>query len=206
MLTISLFIILAFLLARFVIGSVQRYLEGRARGRAFKRMLTQGRLEAGVYADALWSATQGFTLVDNGITSVIADNQEIRDGDDDITFYATYPANATDEFGNLIVEFEPSGVALMFGATASMTSGFYIGPDYGTPYVWEASPNGYMTLSVAKKDVRDLALQFQSQGSKPAYFGFNFTLLYTVNSGGNTITKSVMINISGALADYGITL
>ena len=57
MLTISLFIILAFLLARFVIGSVQRYLEGRARGRAFKRMLTQGRLEAGVYADALWSAT-----------------------------------------------------------------------------------------------------------------------------------------------------
>lgn len=157
--------------------------------------------------DALWSATQGFTMVDNGITSVIADNQEIRDDGDDITFYATYPANATDEFGNLIVEFEPSGVAMMFGATASMTSGYYIGADYGTPYVWEASPNGYMTLSVSKEDVRDLALQFQSQGgSKPAYFGFNFTLLYTVNSGGNTITKSVIIDISGALADYGITL
>ena len=38
-------------------GSVQRYLEGRARGRAFNRMLNQGRLDAGVYADALWSAT-----------------------------------------------------------------------------------------------------------------------------------------------------
>ena len=57
MLTISLLIILAFLLARFVMGSVQRYLEGRARGRAFNRMLNQGRLDAGVYADALWSAT-----------------------------------------------------------------------------------------------------------------------------------------------------
>lgn len=45
------------MVARFVIGAVQRYLEGRARGRAFSRMLNQGRLDAGVYADALWSAT-----------------------------------------------------------------------------------------------------------------------------------------------------
>lgn len=57
MLTVSLFIILAFCLARLAIGVLQRYLEGRARGRAFKRMLTQGRLEAGVYSEALWSAT-----------------------------------------------------------------------------------------------------------------------------------------------------
>lgn len=151
--------------------------------------------------DALWSATQGFTMVENGITSVIADNQEIRDDGENVTFYATYPANATDELGNLIVEFEPSGIAMLFGATASPDSGFYL-----NEYDWQVSLNGYMTLSVSKEHVRELALNYSSKEGTPAYFGFNFTLLYTVESGGNTITKSVIINIVGRLSDYGITL
>ena len=156
--------------------------------------------------DALWSATQGFTMVDSGITSVIADNQKIRDDGENVTFYADYPANATNELGELIVEFEPSGIAMLFGATASPDSGYYIGTNYGTPYDWEVNRNGYMTLSVSKENVRKLALNYSSQHGTPAYFGFNFTLLYTVESGGNTITKSVIINIVGRLSDYGITL
>ncbi len=55
MLTVSLFIFAAFLLIRLIIGVVQRWLESRARGRAFRSLLQQGRIDAGVYGAAKWS-------------------------------------------------------------------------------------------------------------------------------------------------------
>lgn len=59
MLIVSLFILISFLLVRAIIGAVQRYLEGRARGAAFKRMIRQGRIEAGVYDQARWGDDRG---------------------------------------------------------------------------------------------------------------------------------------------------
>lgn len=55
MLTITLLMLLAFLLIRLAIGMAQRFLESRAQGRAFRRMLQQGRIDAGVYGAAKWS-------------------------------------------------------------------------------------------------------------------------------------------------------
>lgn len=57
MLTISLLMLLAFLAIRLIIGLAQRFLESRARGRAFRNMLQQGRIDAGVYGQAKWSET-----------------------------------------------------------------------------------------------------------------------------------------------------
>ncbi|OUP08019.1 putative ABC transporter permease [Collinsella sp. An2] len=55
MIRISLLILLVFLLARVVSGVVQRYQDKHAAGASFKKMLRQGRLDAGVYEDAVWS-------------------------------------------------------------------------------------------------------------------------------------------------------
>ncbi len=55
MLTISILILLAFVAIRVTLGAVQRYLEARARGRAFSDMIEQGRVEAGVIGAAKWS-------------------------------------------------------------------------------------------------------------------------------------------------------
>lgn len=55
MIRISLFIIICFLLFRAVSGAVSRYQDRHGAGASFKRMLRQGRLDAGVYDDAVWS-------------------------------------------------------------------------------------------------------------------------------------------------------
>ena len=60
MLTISLLIFLAFLIARFVIGSIQRHLESLGKGSSFKHMLKQGKLDAGVFDDAKWTESTRF--------------------------------------------------------------------------------------------------------------------------------------------------
>lgn len=54
MLTVSLFIFLAFLAFRLISAAVQRYLEARARGLYFRNLVDQGRIEAGVADAALW--------------------------------------------------------------------------------------------------------------------------------------------------------
>lgn len=59
MLTVSILIFIAFLLIRLGIGFAQRYREGRARGAFFKRMIRQGRIDAGVYGEALWPEGEG---------------------------------------------------------------------------------------------------------------------------------------------------
>ncbi len=52
MLTISLLILIAFLIVRVAIGAAQRFMEGRARGRTYRRMLHQGRIDADVHEEA----------------------------------------------------------------------------------------------------------------------------------------------------------
>lgn len=55
MLTVFVFILIAFALLRLVIGTVQRFLEGRARGRAFRELIKQGRIDSGVYGEVKWA-------------------------------------------------------------------------------------------------------------------------------------------------------
>lgn len=60
MFTITIFIVALFLIARGVIWLVQRYLDWRGAGKLFKRMLRQGRIDAGVYTDAVWTEVDRF--------------------------------------------------------------------------------------------------------------------------------------------------
>lgn len=58
--TITVFIVALFLVARGITFLIQRYLDFRGTGRSFKKLLRQGRIDAGVYADAVWSEVNRF--------------------------------------------------------------------------------------------------------------------------------------------------
>lgn len=58
--TITVFIVALFLVARGITFLIQRYLDFRGVGRSFKKLLRQGRIDAGVYADAVWSEVNRF--------------------------------------------------------------------------------------------------------------------------------------------------
>ena len=58
--TITVFIVALFLVARGIAFLIQRYLDLRGAGRSFKKLLLQGRIDAGVYADAVWSEVNRF--------------------------------------------------------------------------------------------------------------------------------------------------
>lgn len=58
--TITVFIVALFLVARGVTFLIQRYLDFHGAGRSFKKLLRQGRIDAGVYADAVWSEVNRF--------------------------------------------------------------------------------------------------------------------------------------------------
>lgn len=58
--TITVFIVALFLVARGITFLIQRYFDFRGAGRSFKKLLRQGRIDAGVYADAVWSEVNRF--------------------------------------------------------------------------------------------------------------------------------------------------
>lgn len=58
--TITVFIVALFLVARGITFLIQRYLDFHGAGRSFKKLLRQGRIDAGVYADAVWSEVNRF--------------------------------------------------------------------------------------------------------------------------------------------------
>lgn len=58
--TITVFIVALFLVARGITFLIQRYLDFCGAGRSFKKLLRQGRIDAGVYADAVWSEVNRF--------------------------------------------------------------------------------------------------------------------------------------------------
>lgn len=58
--TITVFIVALFLVALGITFLIQRYLDFRGAGRSFKKLLRQGRIDAGVYADAVWSEVNRF--------------------------------------------------------------------------------------------------------------------------------------------------
>lgn len=60
MFRIVVLIVALFLIARGISYLIQRYLTARGAGRTFKRMLRQGRIDAGVYDDAIWTESSAF--------------------------------------------------------------------------------------------------------------------------------------------------
>lgn len=60
MFRIVVLIVALFLIARGISYLIQRYLAARGAGRTFKRMLRQGRIDASVYDDAIWTESSAF--------------------------------------------------------------------------------------------------------------------------------------------------
>ena len=60
MLHIALLTVILFLIARGAIFLVQKLLDRHGRGKSFKEMLRRGRIDAGVYDDALWVESTSF--------------------------------------------------------------------------------------------------------------------------------------------------
>ena len=60
MLQIFALILVAYLIARGIIWLVQRYHDARGCGSSFKNLLREGKLDASVYADAVWSEFERF--------------------------------------------------------------------------------------------------------------------------------------------------
>ena len=60
MFRIVVLIVALFLIARGISYLIQPYLAARGAGRTFKRMLRQGRIDAGVYDDAIWTESSAF--------------------------------------------------------------------------------------------------------------------------------------------------
>ena len=60
MLQIFALILAVYLIARGIIWLVQRYHDARGCGSSFKNLLREGKLDASVYADAVWSEVERF--------------------------------------------------------------------------------------------------------------------------------------------------
>lgn len=160
--------------------------------------------------DALWSASQGFTPLDNGVSSPIAGNQEIYEGTGTeagkVVFKATYPEGATDEQGKSLYEFSAKDVAVLFGTTANTETGYYVNDSKAVTFTQSA--NGYVKLTITKDAIQRLANQAASSSANPVqlnYFNLYFALVYKITRGNNVITKSVQITQTGRLSDFGMT-
>ncbi len=166
--------------------------------------------------DALWSATQGWTMVNEGVTSPVADNQtmSLDSANNRIHWQATFPATATDDQGKSILDFEIRDLAIMGGSTATPTSGYYLNDK--SAYSINTDLNGYINVYVDLDEVKSLINQLRANGTVN-YFSLYFSLVYTVDlskvtsdnldgqTGSNSkITKSVLVDSVGRCSDYGI--
>ena len=153
--------------------------------------------------DALWSISQGFTPIDDGKSVAIADNQKLTNNGNTVLFTADYPANATDDEGRSLYEFEAKDVALLFGSTSSASlDGYYLKKGYK----FSTGMNGDMRLEVDKSQITSLATQVanDNKGTAISYFNLYFTLVYKIKVGNNIITKSIQIVQAGKMTDFGM--
>ena len=156
--------------------------------------------------DALWSASQGWSIIDEGVTSPVADNQQLIDSGDNVVFRATFPANATDDQGLSLLTFSVADMAVMLGNTATPQSGYYMSGNF-TPV---QNLNGYFEITVPKATLQQYIDMYHKDQGAVKYFMLYFSLVYSVDLGkigmGNgVITKSVLITISGDIAEFGMT-
>lgn len=153
--------------------------------------------------DALWSISQGFTPIDDGKSVAIADNQKLTNNGNTVLFTADYPANATDDEGRSLYEFEAKDVALLFGSTSSASLGGYY---LQKGYKFSTGMNGDMRLEVDKSQITSLATQVanDNKGTAISYFNLYFTLVYKIKVGNNIITKSIQIVQAGKMTDFGM--
>ncbi len=154
--------------------------------------------------DALWNASQGFTPVDSGIAIPVGDEAKIEynASKKTVDFSAKFSSNVTDDMGNLLYSFSAKDVAIITSnAYGGFDGGYYVNdPDL------KVNPNGEISFSIKTSEVETIAKRVASSvGTTQNYFRVYFTLVYSVQRPNGKVTKSSLIDVSGLLADYGIS-
>ena len=154
--------------------------------------------------DALWNASQGFTPVDEGLAIPVGDEAKIEYNASakTVDFSAKFSSNVTDDSGNLLYSFSIADVAVI----TSQGSGGFDGGYYLNQPDLKVNPNGEISFSVKTSEVESIAKRVASSAQKTQnYFRLYFTLVYSVQRPNGKVTKSSLVDVSGALADYGIS-
>lgn len=141
--------------------------------------------------DALYNASQGFTVVDEGVTTPIASNETFMESKDGTTIIwrAEFPANATDEDGNSLFNFSLSDFAVLTSDSGTPNDGMYV-----SNARISQDNNGYITIRVKKDDIINTAASVASRSGKTQkVFEFWFTLVYSIKLPSGTITKATQV-------------
>ncbi len=157
--------------------------------------------------DALWNASQGITAVMEGESTAVGQNPELTydEKNKEVVFKCEFPSIATDDEGNSLYDFEIKDAAILTcdSATLNYTSGGgYYTDKYGD---LEVDGDGYLKFTVPTSEIKTIAKRIASSTSKTQkYFFLYFSLVYSITLDSGTITKSVIMDVPGALADFGI--
>lgn len=156
--------------------------------------------------DALWNATQSFTPVDEGLATPVGNNAAIayNAANKSVDFKAEFSPQVVDDNGNCLYEFSiPDGVAII---TSNQQGGFdagYYTQKYGS---LKTNLNGEISFSIPTSEIESIAKRVASQlGTTQRYFRVYFTLMYKIKLNSGTVSKSVLIDLSGKLSDFGLS-
>ncbi len=158
--------------------------------------------------DALWNASQGFTPVDEGLAIPVGDEAKIEynASKKTVDFSAKFSSNVTDDNGNLLYSFSfGDRIAVI---TSNQAGGYDGGYYTSANSALKVDPNGKLSFSIPTSEIEKLAKMVAGSDEVKKtqnYFRLYFTLVYSVNRPSGKVTKSTLIDVSGALADYGIS-
>lgn len=166
--------------------------------------------------DALWSASQGFSVVKEGVVSELGANQRfVGPGQTDestgyvsskknVTFLMDFPDEARNEDGDLLYAFEekPSDMGFFPNDDASSVQGGYY---FNTATVF-TNDNGYLEVRMPLDDVKDYCQRIAgSYNTTITNFTVQFYLVYRIFPGtSQQLIKTMIVTANARLADLGI--
>ena len=160
--------------------------------------------------DALWNASQGFTPVDDGVATPVGYDQSIEESGNNIRYTCYFSQAAVDDDGESVYDFEIKDFALISSANAGGFDGGYYYSDYkfsgkSVRQGGNVSDDAYLFFDIPKSAIEANCKNVAKTEGTQEYFSLYFTILYTIRlDSGISVTKTVNVNIGGALEDYGM--
>lgn len=166
--------------------------------------------------DALWSASQGFTVVKDGTSRELGSNQRFLGPQqtdestgflapkDSVVFLMDFPDEARDEDGDLLYSFDPKPSDMGFfpnDDASSVQGGYY----FNTATV-VTNANGFLEVHMPLGDVKDYCKRIAgAEKVTITNFTVQFYLIYHVFPGTSSeLTKTMIVTANARLADLGI--
>ena len=166
--------------------------------------------------DALWSASQGFSVVNKGVTKELGSNQRFIGPDmtDDetgytssskeITFLMDFPDQARNEDGDLLYEFEakPSQMAFLPSDEGNTIQGGY----YFNGATVVTNNSGWLEVHMPLSEVIDDCQRIATAEKKTVVgFTVQFYLVYRIFPGTEKqLLKTMIVTANATLAELGI--